>query len=93
MNVYGVPLQALNITPATFSLTAGAGANASVAGVVNVTNGNVADLYTYIAEVQVDSTYEVGYRSVLCMAQLLADLLISYVAALCTHITGSASMW
>ena len=53
-------MQALNLMPASFRLTAGASANASVAGVVNVTNGNVADLYTYVAEVQVDNTYEVG---------------------------------
>ena len=54
-------LQALNLIPASFRLTAGASANASVAGVVNVTNGDVEDLYNYIVEVQVDRGYEVGH--------------------------------
>ena len=43
--------------------------NATVAGIVNVTNGNVADLYSYVAEVQVDNGYEVGLASS-CMAVL-----------------------
>jgi len=54
-----VLIQALSLTPVSFSLIAGAGANASIGGVVDVTNGNVADLYTYIAEVEVDSAYQV----------------------------------
>lgn len=56
--------QALNLTPVSFSLTSGAGANASIGGVVDVTNGNVADLYTYIAEVEVDSAYQVNPSAV-----------------------------
>ena len=39
-----VLIQALGLTPVSFSLIAGAGANASIGGVVDVTNGNVADL-------------------------------------------------
>ncbi len=54
-----VLIQALSLTPVSFSLIAGAGANASIGGVVDVTNGNVADLYTHIAEVEVDSAYQV----------------------------------
>jgi hypothetical protein len=55
--------QGLNLTPASFSLTAGAGANASIAGITNVTNSAVADLYMYIAEVQVDSSYQVNMKA------------------------------
>ena len=56
-------LQGLSLTPASFSLTAGAGANASIAGITNVTNSAVADVYTYIAEVQVNSSYQVSLKA------------------------------
>ena len=54
-------LQGLNIKPASFLLTAGAGANASVAGVVDVSAAStVPDLFTYVAEIAVDSSYVVS---------------------------------
>ena len=59
-------MQGLKLMPATFSLTAGTSANATVAGIVNVTNGDVVDIYNYVAEAQVDMGYEVGL-ALLCM--------------------------
>lgn len=61
------PVQGLSITPASFSLTAGAGAHASVAGVADVSSAAESDLYTYIAEVQVDPAYQVSSLALLDM--------------------------
>ena len=58
-------LQGLKIVPASFVLTAGAGANASVAGVVDVSAAStVPDLFTYVAEVAVNSSYVVSGASI-----------------------------
>ena len=57
-------LQGLNIQPASFFITAGVGANASVAGVIDVSAAStVPDLFTYVAEVAVNSSYVVGGAS------------------------------
>ncbi len=66
-------MQGLKLMPATFSLTAGTSANATVAGIVNVTNGNVANIYNYVAEVHVDRGYEVC-PALSCMATLSVDV-------------------
>ena len=66
-------LQGLHIVPASFRLTAGAGANASVAGVLDVSAASTApDLFTYVAEVAVNSSYVVGHtlHSSFCHAPL-----------------------